>query len=82
VRTLEDQEHAAFLRAVGTGIKFALTIAILTGAFIAVNVYTTLPVWVALVFVGILVVFFLLLEGKLAEAHIKWPGGSTDLKGK
>jgi len=82
VRTLEDQDRAAFLRAVGTGIKFALTIAILTGAFIAVNVYTTLPVWVALVFVGILVAFFLLLEGKLAEAHIKWPGGSTRIKGK
>lgn len=82
VRTLEDQDHAAFLRAVGTGIKFAITVAILTGAFIAVNVYTPLPVWVALVFVGILVVFFLLLEGKLAEARFKWPGGSTHLKGK
>jgi DNA-binding NtrC family response regulator len=82
VRAFEDQEHAAFLRTLGTGIKFAITIAILTGAFIAVNVYARQPVWVALAFVVILAVFFLLLEGKLAEALIKWPGGSTRLKSK
>jgi hypothetical protein len=82
VRAFENQESLALRRSMGTAIKFAFNCAVLTGAFILVTMRPTVAAWEALAFVGILAVFFLFLEGNLAESLCEVAGRFGSSKGQ
>jgi len=78
-------QDARAIKKVAVGIaELVISVFLLTVAFILIIKLTRMPSWIALAFVAIVAVFFLILKGRLAEALFKWGGGtgSAQVKGK
>jgi len=73
----EDSGRIAFRK----DIWRIVNITALTLAFIAIEKYTNLETWAALIFVSVVAVFLLFLDGKLSDALVQWRGGTIKVKG-
>jgi DNA-binding response OmpR family regulator len=77
----EGKERAAFRMEVVGVVKFIINVAVLTCGFIAIRKCTNVETWAALIFVSIVAVFLLFLEGKLSDALVQWTGGTIKVRG-
>jgi len=78
---LRSTERAELIRTALLIGKLVVVIAVLGGTFVVAFTYTR-HLWGVLGLVGILALFFLLLEGRVSEALFKWKGGTAKVKGK
>jgi DNA-binding NarL/FixJ family response regulator len=77
VEALKSQERRRLLDVIYGVMKVVVIVMALVGGFITVDRFTHLDTWANLAFMAILAVCFLLSEGRITSAWVKWTGGAA-----
>jgi FixJ family two-component response regulator len=82
IQALESKERSRLLGFLVGIAKMVMIGIILVGAFVAVDRYTRLDTWANLSLVAIIALCFLLSEGRITSAWVRWAGGSAGVRGR
>jgi DNA-binding NarL/FixJ family response regulator len=80
LQAMESKERERLLGVLFGLVKMIVICTALCAAFLVAEKYTRMGTWATLVLVGIIALCFLLSEGRITSAWIRWTGGAAGVK--